>query len=148
MNRSQAELKRYYIKMIHTLKGSYFIDDECRKIHLQSTYGTDSLKNLNIEQLREVLSLCGYKAKKHKVKENIKAKNDREYASQKQLDTITGIWNEVARVKSEMALRDFIYRIVKYRPLYLKHLKRDEASDIVRALKNMKREFYKNDKQL
>ncbi|PPB60493.1 hypothetical protein [Campylobacter hyointestinalis] len=56
-----AELKRFYIKMIHTLKHNYFVDDECRKLYLQAQYGKDSLSKLSIEELREVLELVGYK---------------------------------------------------------------------------------------
>ncbi|MBE2986635.1 DUF1018 domain-containing protein [Campylobacter sp. RM12920] len=143
-----AELKRFYIKMIHTLKHNYFVDDECRKIYLNAQYGKDSLSKLSIEELRAVALLCGYEPKSlGRVKENLKARKEYIFATKKQLDTITGIWNEVARVKSEMALRDFIYRIVKIRPLHLSSLKRAEASDVIIALKNMK-ERNKDAKQL
>jgi len=53
-------LKKYYIKMIQTLKHNYFVDDECRKIYLQAQFGKDSLKELSIEELRAVLEIVGY----------------------------------------------------------------------------------------
>lgn len=139
-----SALKAFYIKMIHSLKHNYFIDDECRKIYLQSVYNKDSLTDLSIDELREVLEVCGYKSKlKRKVKENLKPRRGFGFATAKQLDTITGIWNEVARVKTEIALREFIYRIIKIRPLHLNALKREDASNVIRALKNMK-ELHKN----
>ena len=42
-----SELKKFYIKMIQTLKHNYFVDDECRKIYLQAQFGKDSLKELS-----------------------------------------------------------------------------------------------------
>ena len=59
-----SELKKYYIKMIQTLKHNYFVDDECRKIYLQAQFGKDSLKELSIEELRAVLEIVGYKPHK------------------------------------------------------------------------------------
>ena len=169
MNKT-TELKNYYIKMIHTLKHNYFIDDECRKIYLKSVYNKESLTELSINELREVLTVCGYKPykkytpsyKKAKIskdksqtKANAKAAGindtapikDSLYATKRQLETIAGIWDEIARNKSPMALREFIFRIVKIRPLHLKSLSRDDARDVVQALIQMKEKHASRDNQ-
>ena len=156
-------LKKYYIKMIQTLKHNYFVDDECRKIYLQAQFGKDSLKELSIEELRSVLEVVGYKPHKganfkkstRKTKtsktssssfmsnEDLTPAKGSLYATKKQLETIAGIWEEIANVKTGMALREFIFRIVKIRPLHLKFLSRSDAADVVQALIQMKDKYYK-----
>jgi len=158
-----SELKKYYIKMIQTLKHNYFVDDECRKIYLQAQFGKDSLKELSIEELRAVLEIVGYKPHKganfkkstRKTKtsktsssslmsgEDLTPAKGSLYATKKQLETIAGIWEEIANVKTGMALREFIFRIVKIRPLHLKFLSRTDAADVVQALIQMKDKYYK-----
>jgi len=59
-----SELKKYYIKMIQTLKHNYFVDDECRKVYLRAQFGKDSLTQLSVEELRSVLEVVGYKPHK------------------------------------------------------------------------------------
>ena len=164
-----SELKKYYIKMIQTLKHNYFVDDECRKVYLRAQFGKDSLKELSIEELRVVLEVVGYKPHKdtnfkrpaRKTKATRKTKVHKTssppfiagedltpakgslYATKKQLETIAGIWEEIANVKTGMALREFIFRIVKIRPLHLKFLSRTDAADVVQALIQMKDKYYK-----
>ena len=158
-----SELKKYYIKMIQTLKHNYFVDDECRKVYLQAQFGKDSLKELSIEELRAVLEVVGYKPHKganfkkstRKTKtsktsssslmsgEDLTPAKGSLYATKKQLETIAGIWEEIANVKTGMALREFIFRIVKIRPLHLKFLSRTDAADVVQALIQMKDKYYK-----
>ena len=158
-----SELKKHYIKMIQTLKHNYFVDDECRKIYLQAQFGKDSLKELSIEELRAVLEIVGYKPHKganfkkstRKTKtsktsssslmssEDLTPAKGSLYATKKQLETIAGIWEEIANVKTSMALREFIFRIVKIRPLHLKFLSRTDAADVVQALIQMKDKYYK-----
>lgn len=158
-----SELKKHYIKMIQTLKHNYFVDDECRKIYLQAQFGKDSLKELSIEEIRAVLEVVGYKPHKganfkkstRKTKtsktsssslmsgEDLTPAKGSLYATEKQLETIAGIWEEIANVKTGMALREFIFRIVKIRPLHLKFLSRTDAADVVQALIQMKDKYYK-----
>lgn len=166
MNKT-TELKNYYIKMIHTLKHNYFIDEECRKIYLKSVYNKESLSDLTINELREVLTVCGYKPYKKYTPSYKKARpktdnqgqvasiasginetvpiKDGLHATKRQLETITGIWEQIARNKSPMALREFIFRIVKIRPLHLKSLSRDDARDVVQALIQMKEKHANSD---
>ena len=149
--------------MIQTLKHNYFVDDECRKIYLQAQFGKDSLTQLSVEELRSVLEVVGYKPHKganfkkstRKTKtsktsssslmssEDLTPAKGSLYATKKQLETIAGIWEEIANVKTGMALREFIFRIVKIRPLHLKFLSRTDAADVVQALIQMKDKCYK-----
>lgn len=164
-----SELKKYYIKMIQTLKHNYFVDDECRKVYLRAQFGKDSLTQLSVEELRSVLEVVGYKPHKganfkrsarkskatrktkvHKTSsppfiagEDLTPAKGSLYATKKQLETIAGIWEEIANVKTGMALREFIFRIVKIRPLHLKFLSRTDAADVVQALIQMKDKYYK-----
>lgn len=158
-----SELKKHYIKMIQTLKHNYFVDDECRKIYLQAQFGKDSLTQLSVEELRSVLEVVGYKphkganckksTRKTKISktsssslmsgEDLTPAKGSLYATKKQLETIAGIWEEIANVKTGMALREFIFRIVKIRPLHLKFLSRTDAADVVQALIQMKDKYYK-----
>lgn len=132
-----TELKKYYIKMIQTLKHNYFVDDECRKIYLQAKYAKNSLTKLSIDELREVLELVGYKPYRGvKFREPVAKKGK---ASKKQIAMIYALWQEVARDKSEWALRKFIDRIVGYTPLYLWYLSTKEASSVILGLRNMQK---------
>lgn len=153
------ELKKYYIKMVHTLKHNYFVDDECRRVYLQAEFGKDSLKDLNIDELRKVLAVVGYKSKfESKFKRSSAkdtgvqtggvpreiAKKDPLKATQKQLDTIVGIWNRIARVKTGLALRLFIERITGRLVFCLWYLSRSEATDVIIALQKMQGKFFDN----
>lgn len=68
---SIGELKRHCVKLMHTLKYNYFIDDERRREYLCATYGKDSVKDLGIDELRNALELVGYKHKKRANKDNV-----------------------------------------------------------------------------
>lgn len=153
------ELKKYYIKMIHTLKHNYFVDDECRKVYLRAEFGKDSLKDLNIDELRKVLEVVGYKSKFNpKLKQTSTkdavvaaggvprafAKKDPLKATQKQLDTIVGIWNRIARTKTGLALRLFIERITGRMVFHLWYLSRQEATDVIIALRKMQGAYFDN----
>ncbi|MBR8463639.1 DUF1018 domain-containing protein [Campylobacter sp. faydin G-24] len=131
----ELQLKKEYIKMIQTLKYNYFIDDECRKIYLQAQYGKDSLTELNVDELKEVLKLVGYKP--YKGVKFIKPVAKKGNASKKQIAMIYAIWQEVARDKSEWALRKFIDRVTGKMPLHLWCLSTVEASDVILGLRNM-----------
>lgn len=139
--KKQSELKKHYIKMIHTLKRNYFIDDECRREYLKANYGKDSLSLLSLVELRQVLELVGYKPRKRAKKPKL---DDRAFkgigefgtSSKAQIKTICLMWQSVARDKSPLALRGFIDRVVgRGRPLYLSQLSKEEASDVIVALK-------------
>lgn len=140
----QAELKKYYIKMVHTLKREFFPDEECRLLYMQSKFGKSSTKEMSIDELREMLLEMGYKPKNsQKVAKTTKPKSaGAEKATQAQIDTITDIWNTIARVKTPWALRKFIERITGEMALHLWYLNKKEASKVIVALTKMQKEHF------
>lgn len=138
------ELKKYYIKMIHTLKHEYFLDEECRYAYMEDKFGKTSTKDMSISELRIMLLDMGWKPKdKNKVAYQTKPKTASfKNASQKQIDTITDIWNTIARVKTPLALRAFIERITGELVLHLWYLNTKQASDVIIALKKMQDEYF------
>lgn len=146
----ENELKKHYIKLIQTLKHNYFIDDECRKVYLMAEFGKDSLTKLNIDELRKVLEVVGYTPySKKRMKDSIKepkSLDKRAKASSSQIAMIYAIWAKISREKSELSLRNFIFRILKKRPMFLGYLSKTEASKIIVILENM--EYKENMKEL
>ena len=147
MTKRQKELQKHLIKVCHTLKANKFPDDDTRKDYLYMTYGVESLSDMNIDQLKEFAVYLGYGRKnKAKPANKEKAENDVSKATQRQIDTIEGIWFRIADKKTDFALRNYINRIVGYRPLYLRFLSRDEAQKVINGLLQMQRSWKsKND---
>lgn len=58
-------------------------------------------------------------------------------ATKAQIAKIETMWSIIARDKSEMALRNFIHRQVKSRPLHLYNLSRHEATTVIITLEAM-----------
>ena len=92
----------------------------------------DSFKQRNIDQLREVSAFVGYAPPAYEPK--MKSRKP----TQKQVDTILGLWNEVSYTKSPLALREFIFKIVKVRPLHIANLNEQEARTMITVLLKMK----------
>ena len=135
MTPKQEALKTHLIKVIHTLKGQCGLDDEeVYRGVLQNAYGVNSSRDMEIDDLIDFAKKLGYVPPK-KYKEKAIPRN----ATQKQLDTIVGLWEEVARDKSPLALRNFCDKIIKKRPLYLSSLEVKEAQKVILALLEMKR---------
>lgn len=135
MTAKQKALKAHLIKVIHTLKGQCGLsDEEAYRGVLQNAYGVSSSKDMSIDDLMDFAKKLGWIPPK-KEKEKAIPKN----ATQKQLDTIVGLWEEVARDKSPMALRNFCHKIIKQRPLYLSNLSIKDAQKLILALLDMKK---------
>ncbi|PSM52774.1 DUF1018 domain-containing protein [Campylobacter blaseri] len=142
MTPKQNELKKHYIKLVHTLKKDFFIDDDARYMYMQAKFNKDSLTKLSIDELRVMLEDMGYKPyKKGKIPKQ-KAKNEEQKATQKQLDTIVGIWNTIARNKTKLALGLFCERITGYLMINISSLSKKEASKVIIALKKMQKEYF------
>ncbi len=139
MTAKQKELKKHLIKVCHTLKNSKFPDDETRKDYLFVTYGKDSMSELSIDQLKEFAIFLGYGRAAKEKKPFIKDKSEKtvENATQKQIETIEGIWFRIARDASDFALRNYIHRITGVRPLYLRFLSRADAQKVITGLLKM-----------
>lgn len=137
MTEKQAKLKKYLIKMVHTLKHDYFPDEECRYAYMEGKFGKISTKDMSIDELRQMLLDMGFKNNKKEILNREKSKNEPLKATQKQIDTIISIWENTARVKTSLALRNFIARILKkdYLFLHLNYMSAKEASKVIVALR-------------
>lgn len=93
---------------------------------LYERYKVESSKDLNLQELRELAKDLGFFPKSIYEKGN---------ASKAQIQTIIGIYQEVADNKSALGMRKFIKRIVGRMPLYLESLSVKEAQKVIIALK-------------
>lgn len=154
MTRRQSIYKQQLIKLCHIHKAYRFPDEELRRDYLQSRYGVNSFKDLDISELREVAIFLGA-YKNHKNNSSTPKKSLRSSASISaasnpaqrppqalitvaQLQTIEGLWEQKSRNKDGLSLRNFICRTTRHRPLRLELLSRQRATMVITGLKKMK----------
>lgn len=98
------------IQLIHVARSQIGLSEEDYRAVLESTAGKSSCSEMTVSELEQVLDAMkklGFKFKKLETKE-IEIGWD---ASKKQMDYIKGMWELVARDKSDRALYKFISRI-------------------------------------
>ena len=98
------------IQLIHIAKSQIGLSDEDYRAVLESTTKKTSCSNMSLFELNEVLKAVkklGFKVKKLETKDNEIGWD----ASKEQMDYIKGMWELVARDKSDRALYKFIKRI-------------------------------------
>lgn len=98
------------IQLIHIAKSQIGLSDEDYRAVLESTTKKTSCSNMSLFELNEVLKAMkklGFKVKKLETKDNEIGWD----ASKEQMDYIKGMWELVARDKSDRALYKFIKRI-------------------------------------
>lgn len=98
------------IQLIHIAKSQIGLSDEDYRAVLESTAKKTSCSEMSLFELDEVLKAMkklGFKVKKLETKETELGWD----ASKEQMDYIKGMWELVARDKSDRALYKFIKRI-------------------------------------
>lgn len=98
------------IQLIHIAKSQIGLSDEDYRAVLESTAKKTSCSEMTLFELNEVLKAMkklGFKVKKLETKETELGWD----ASKEQMDYIKGMWELVARDKSDRALYKFIKRI-------------------------------------
>lgn len=98
------------IQLIHIAKSQIGLSDEDYRAVLESTAKKTSCSEMTLFELNEVLKAMkklGFKVKKLETKEEEIGWD----ASKAQMDYIKGMWERVARDKSDRALYKFIKRI-------------------------------------
>ena len=98
------------IQLIHIAKSQIGLSDEDYRAVLESTTKKTSCSDMSLFELDEVLKAMkklGFKVKKLETKDNEIGWD----ASKEQMDYIKGMWELVARDKSDRALYKFIKRI-------------------------------------
>ena len=101
---------------------------------LWARYKVESSKELILKDLRDFANYLGFFPKKA-----IKKDNEKDGATQAQIQTILKAYKVVAEDKSELGLRKFIKRIVGRLPLYLESLSLIEAQKVIIGLKKWKK---------
>lgn len=114
----------------------YANDRDLWESFLLNGYGVTSSSKLAISELE---NLVDYLSGKVTVLIADPSRRPDQYgkATKAQIAKIETMWSIVARDKSEMALRNFIHRQVKSRPLHLYNLTRHEATVIIISLEGM-----------
>lgn len=114
----------------------YANDRDLWESFLINGYGVDSSSKLAISELE---NLADYLSGKVTVliADPSRRANQVGKATKAQIAKIETMWSIVARDKSEIALRNFIHRQIKSRPLHLYNLTRHEATVIIVSLEGM-----------
>lgn len=115
----------------------YASDRELWGSFLVNGYGVDSSSMLSISELENLADYLNGKVSVLK-SDPSKRPDQPGKATKAQISKIETIWAIVARDKSALALRNFIHRQVKSRPLHLFNLDRHEATTIIITLEAMK----------
>lgn len=122
------------IQLIHIAKSQIGLTDEDYRAVLESTAGKSSCSDMTVFELDEVLKAMkklGFRVKKLETKE-IELGWD---TSKEQMDYIKGMWELVARDKSDRALYRFIKRITgSDHPRFIGAA---EAQKVILALRKM-----------
>lgn len=139
MTPKQKDYRNKLLSKIHQsprYRTVYASDRDLWESFLQNGYGVSSSAKLSISELE---NLSGYLIGKVTVliADPSRRPDQAGKATKAQIAKIETMWSIVARDKSEMALRNFINRQVKSRPLHLYSLSRHEATTIIIALEAM-----------
>lgn len=133
MELTQENERKRLIAGIHIKKNELGMAEVQYRDLLWERFNVESSKELSLQQLRELAKDLGFFPKRTITKPYQKGN-----ATKAQIQTIVGIYNEIADVKSELGLRKFIKRIIGKMPLYLENLSVKEAQKVIIALKNWK----------
>ena len=130
----QENERKQLIAGIHIKKNELGMAEIQYRDLLWERYKVESSKELSLQELKEFAKSLGF-IPKRQIKGFYKEGN----ASKAQIQTMIGIYNEIAEVKSELGLRKFIQRIIGRLPLYLESLSIKEAQKVIIVLKKWQR---------
>jgi len=136
MTPKQQIFHKSLIRALHLSRRyrEYYRDnrEEYREL-LDEKFGVSSSKELGIEQLIVFVDYMNFKADELPTKRRV----NESLCSEAQLKMMHGLWNELARDKSEEALLTFAKRVLKKHYLHLHMLTKSEAQKLIPVLKNM-----------
>jgi len=139
MTEKQEEYRKALIRAIHTSRGYRERIDvggkELWREYLQNMYNVDSSKKLSIEELNNLLFIL--KGQTTEIKKGGYRPAPEGKITEKQLKAIEAIWEARAREKTPLALREFVDKTIKRKPLYLTSLTKQEATKIITAIKKL-----------
>lgn len=125
--------KAKLIQLIHIGKNKLGLTDDDYRTFIESLTGEKSCSDMNVFQLEEVLKKMkklGFRIKKMPLR-----KNEIGRASAAKLRYIKGMWEVCARVKTDVALNNFIKRITGV--ANIKWLDDPNAQKVILALRKM-----------
>lgn len=139
MTPKQEAYRKRLLSSIHLsplYRSVYANDRNLWESFLENGYGVSSSSDLAISELQ---NLSDYLIGKVSVliKDPSRRPDKPGQATKAQIAKIETMWSIIARDKSEMALRNFIHRQIKSRPLHLHNLTRHEATVIIVSLEGM-----------
>lgn len=139
MTQKQKAYRNKLLSKIHQsprYRTVYASDRELWEAFLQNGYGVSSSSKLSISELENLVDYLNGKVSVL-ITDPSRRPDRSGKATQAQIAKIETMWSIVARDTSEMALRNFIHRQVKSRPLHLYNLDRHEATTIIVTLEAM-----------
>ena len=102
---------------------------------LKERYGATTSAKLSIEELNNLLNILN--GRESEVKTGGPRPRDESKATDKQIAAMASVWRERAHNPSEMALRSFVERIIKRKPLHLEQMSKAEATKVITAIKRL-----------
>ena len=127
MTLKQQQYKKSLIQKIQISKKNVFVDDECRRVFMQSRFNCSSTTQMSIDQLNLLLNFCLRKVSDIPCVEPI---------STAQIKKIKDLWNIKAKDKHINALNKFILRVSQ--KVNFSQLTKNEATKVVIALNRMR----------
>jgi hypothetical protein len=128
MTDRQTTYKKSLIQKIQIVKHNVFADDEMRKEFMLSRFGVDSTTKLSIDELKLLLDFCN-----RNVSDIPLCK-----VTEAQLHKMYEIWFSKARIKNSVSLLNFACKIAKRDIYLLENMRKDEATNVIIALKKLK----------
>ena len=125
--------KGRFIKLIHIAKAQLALCDEDYRAIVESVSGKTSCSELTLFELEHVLKAMkklGFRVKKLAVKDEELGRT-----SAAQLEYIKGMWELVARIKTDKALYAFIKRITG--AAHPRFMTENDAQNVISALRTM-----------
>ena len=103
--------------------------------YLRERYGVTTSAKLSIEELNNLLNILN--GKESETKTGGSRPRDESKATDKQIAAMASAWRDKAHNPSEMALRSFVERIIKRKPLHLESITKQEATKVITAINRL-----------
>ncbi|WP_288550136.1 regulatory protein GemA [uncultured Brachyspira sp.] len=129
------------IAKIHIGKKYLGLNEDDYIVFLKSSTGKESTRDMNIEELKEVLNsmnVAGFNSSTYESNKYFYASGyDRRYLSERQVKYIKGLWWQNANYPSEETLKMFIKRMTGKNSLG--ECRQKEANILITAIQEMKK---------
>ncbi len=131
MTPKQKAYKKILVQQIHTSKlycNVYKHDRDLYELMLKNSYNVNSSKDLNIEELKNLLKFLNGKT----------ARVEKVYASSNQIAFIKTLWEKNSENKDESSLLNLLYNRFKISLKHIENLEKKDFRKVIALLQNMK----------